>query len=399
MGKKRASLIVRAIQDGKRLNLSPAQAKARGLKGVYYIRWSENGKEVWQAVGKDHSVARVAIIRKEREFRGLATPAEVRTLQEGIDAFLGERAASQDPNTVRRWEWELNRFKTVCGKTYLRDIDREDIFSYWHSFKAEGAAPRTIYNRIQSLLTFLSNRGITGLLKKNEMPKFDEKDVDFYGETNPSELPKFFAACDPEERLAFRFFLYSGCREREVMFACWADIDFVHHTFTVQPKEDMKFRVKNGKVRAVPLPKTVIDALKTYAVVVGPRRLIFVNAKGTGPQGHFLYKCKQIAFKAGLNCGYCVNKQGKSCKDHAVCAKWSLHKFRRTWATINLLNGVSMPQLQYFIGHSDMTTLSRYLARIAAKSDLAKQMAENMVKMVDRQGSAAADMLAETIEV
>jgi integrase len=82
-----------------------------------------------------------------------------------------------------------------------------------------------------------------------------------------------------------------------------------------------------------------------------------------------------------------------------VCANWSLHKFRRTWATMHLLNGMPMPLLQNYIGHSDMETLNRYLARISAKSDLAKQLADNMAKMAMIQGTVAADVLAAAVKV
>ena len=395
---KTVSLVVRAVVDGKRVNLSPEQAKSRNLSGTFYMRWSEGGKEKWVSVGKDASAARVAVIRKEREFRGFSVTSSDVTLREAVDAFILERTASQDANSVRRWQWELNRFLTVTGKTYLREIDREDVFAYWNSYKAQGAKPRTIYNRIQALLTFLKNQGIVGLLKSNEMPSFDEKDVDYYTENNPTELTDFFAACNPEERLEFMFFLYSGCREREVMFACWNDIDFVNRTYSVRPKPDLGFRIKNGKVRLVPLPQVLIDALKTYVLIAPARRLIFVNSEG-GPEGHFLYKCKQIAFRARLNCAHCTNKQGRSCATAPVCANWSLHKFRRTWATMHLLNGMPMPLLQNYIGHSDMETLNRYLARISAKSDLAKQMADNMAKMANVQGAIAADVLAQTVKV
>jgi integrase/recombinase XerD len=204
--------------------------------------------------------------------------------------------------------------------------------------EVRGSAPRTIYNRIQILLIFLKSRGVVGLLKSEEMPLYAEKEVDYYGENNPDELRKFFAACDPEEWLAFMFFLYSGCREREVIFDCCQDIDFVNLTFTVRPKPELGFRTKNGKVRLVPLPQLLVDALKTYVLTIPSRRLIFTNSQD-GPKRRFLYKCKQVAFRAGLNCGHCVNKKGLSCTEHPVCANWSLHKFRRTWATMHLLGG------------------------------------------------------------
>jgi integrase/recombinase XerD len=398
----RVSMVVRVVVDGKRSNLSPEEAKRRDLTGTFYLRWYENGKEKWQSVGKDSTSAQMALLRKEREFRcvvaGITPPKDV-TLVDAIEAELHERQAKHDPNSVKRVRKELYNFAAVIKKQYLSEVTRGDIFVYWNWLKdAKKSAPRTIYNRVQTLMTFLKNRGVTGLLKTNEMPEYDEKDVDYYTENNPQELKRFFAACDPEERLAFMFFLHTGCREREVMFACWDDLDFVGKTLTVRPKPDLGFSTKNGKVRLVPIAQVLIDGLKTYVLTIPSRRLIFVNTEG-GPEGHFLVKCKEIALRAGLNCGHCVSKKGLSCTTHAVCSKWTLHKFRRTWATMHLLSGMPITLLQNYIGHSDLETLNRYLARISAKTETAKQMAENMAKMVAMQGSVAADVMAEAVEV
>ncbi len=52
------SSVVRATVDGKRVNLSPEQAKARNLPGTFYMRWTEGGKDKWVSVGKDASAAK-----------------------------------------------------------------------------------------------------------------------------------------------------------------------------------------------------------------------------------------------------------------------------------------------------------------------------------------------------
>lgn len=388
-----ASLIVRCTIEGKRKNLSPEEAKRRGEKGVFYMRTWEGGREKWKSLGTDPSLARVAVIRQKQ---GSVVKGS-QTVREAIDAFILERQASQDANSVRRWKWELNKFEALCGKTFLKDIDRADVYLYWNAFKQEGAAPRTIYNRVQALLTFLKSRKIVGLL--DTMPSFEEKPVDYYTEKNPIELDVFFEHCTAEEKIQFMFFLYSGCREREVMHACWNDIDFRHRTYTVCPKPELGFRTKNGGVRLVPLSGTLMAALESYrSTLTAPRRLVFVNKAGK-PEGHFLYACKQVALRAGLNCGYCVNKQGLSCKTHPVCKEWSLHKFRRTWATMHLLAGTPITLIQYYIGHSDLETLNRYLAHISAKTDLAKKMADNAAKMMNTQGGVAADLAAELVKV
>ena len=221
---------------------------------------------------------------------------------------------------------------------------------------------------------------VIGLLKHNELPKFQEKPVDYYNETNPIELDSYFSHYNPEERLAYLFFLFTGCREREAVFACWQDLDFKNRTLTIRPKPELGFRTKNGGVRVVPIPQVLVDALKTYVLTIPTRRLIFTNASG-GAEGHFLKKCKTIAAR------------------HPVCDNWTLHKFRRTWATNHMLNGVPLPVIQQWIGHSDLETLNRYLAHISAKTDLARQMADNMAKMVNLQTAVAANMMADAVKL
>jgi integrase/recombinase XerD len=44
-------------------------------------------------------------------------------------------------------------------------------------------------------------------------------------------------------------------------------------------------------------------------------RLIFPGKHG-GTNGHALRLVKQLALRAGVNCGLCVNKAGKSCTKH-----------------------------------------------------------------------------------
>ena len=74
---------------------------------------------------------------------------------------------------MRRMRKELGTFATVSKKHLLNQITRHDIFAYWTWLKdVRGSAPRTIYNRIQTPLTVLKNRGVVGLLKSSDMPEF-----------------------------------------------------------------------------------------------------------------------------------------------------------------------------------------------------------------------------------
>ena len=54
-----------------------------------------------------------------------------------------------------------------------------------------------------------------------DAPDYVEQDIRVYTQ---SDLDALFAACTPNERLLFEFFLYTGAREGEVMHAEWADL-------------------------------------------------------------------------------------------------------------------------------------------------------------------------------
>jgi len=308
-----------------------------------------------------------------------------------------ERSTQLDERSLARWRWELDLFLKVCGKTYLREVNRADCFAYMKWYQDRKKKPRTVYNRMVSLGVFLKAAKYTVdfvfLQRKDggEIPDYAEKTVDRY---TPLDLKKFFAACDSETRLRYLFFLETGCREREVMFACREDFFFEPEdsefasTYEVRPKDELGFKTKKGKTRVVPLTPRLAKALQTWFDIIGDRRLVFTNRDGR-PEGHFLYKLKNTALKAGLNCGHC--KTGKkdefgtiipgtevTCKTHPVCSHWTLHKMRRTWATMLLEQpGVNIYEVQERIGHSDLEMLQRYNAVAAARSPRARhQMAE-----------------------
>jgi len=79
--------------------------------------------------------------------------------------------------------------------------------------------------------------------------KFVEQKVRAY---RPDELKALFAAATPDEWLLFQFFLCTGAREQEVMYAEWNDIDFVDGLFTVRAKAD--WTPKDYEEREIPLP-------------------------------------------------------------------------------------------------------------------------------------------------
>jgi site-specific recombinase XerD len=88
-----------------------------------------------------------------------------------------------------------------------------------------------------------------------------------------------------------------------------------------------------------------------------------------------LEMCKEVAFRAGLNCGHCegeytvyvmrkglshADKRSYCCATSPRCANWYLHKFRHTFAT-NMLQSVDIRNLQVLLGHKNISTTEKYL--------------------------------------
>src|SRR5580704_7373719 len=89
---------------------------------------------------------------------------------------------------------------------------------------------------------FLRN-GVEKPSKIIKLPKVQRTRTKAY---NPDELSKLFAAITPEEYLRYLFFVRTGCREQEVQYATWKDLDLKELRFTVSGgKSDVAFLPKN----------------------------------------------------------------------------------------------------------------------------------------------------------
>jgi integrase len=53
--------------------------------------------------------------------------------------------------------------------------------------------------------------------------------------------------------------------------------------------------------------------------------------------------------------------------DGEECQKWTLHSFRRSYATTLDERGVSLKQIMDFLGHTDIETTMRYLGNRGMK--------------------------------
>jgi len=279
---------------------------------------------------------------------------EQRSIAAAVAEYLEETRITKKPRTFAAYSTALGYFVESCPKIYLADIDRKDALGFCAFLRdKKQQAPRSVYNKFESLMTFLKANSIRGLVGKNDWPRYVEEEPEIYSK---AELKTFFAACDPEERLWFEFFLMTGEREQEVMYTYWSDIKFGESTVRVTHKPDRGWTPKTYKEREIPVPAKLLKGLKGWKPKSDQTCMLVFPTAGCNPKLDFLDRCKAIAKRAGLNPD-----------------DFWLHKFRATFGTWALWAGVDLRTVQQWLGHSDMESTMRYL-----KPSRSQQMREKV---------------------
>jgi integrase len=314
--------------------------------GTYYIDWNESGKRIRQAVGADAQKADLERQRQESILNGKAqgmTPAngDGTMLVVAIDLFLDDYRISRAKKTWQQYRTALDYFKRSCKKRLLSEITRRDLLQFTAFLREQGLSPRTVANKFEFVMTFLKAQKVTGLLQKGDWPRYTEDEPEIY---EPEELEKFFAECDPTERLYFTFFLQAGMREQEVMHCSWDDVNLAQREVHVRYKPQYSFNPKAYKAREIPIPDSLAAALKIWKGEKERGCGLLFPTKGCRPKLDFLDTCKAVAERAGLD-----------------PSNFWLHKFRATFATTALRKGVDLRTVQKWMGHSDMESTMRYL--------------------------------------
>ena len=366
----------------------------RHTEGIYYLRYAPPGeKRRWHSVGPSADVAITSLRRKEHDLQGglldrkpashaehfIKSPTPDRQfLSAAKDRYLKNlQSLKRAPKTLSAYRNALSRFCATVGDKRLSDLTRDDLLCHMDSLRSEGLSERSIYNHIEALNFFLRDAGITGLLKKNDKPRFEQKLVTTYGE---DEIRRLLSSCDSEHRLLWEFFLFSGFRDQEVTFSTWANLDLEKKIIYTRSLPDYGFELKDHEQRAVPLPDVLLFKLAKRKKV-STSRFIFPTRNGK-PDTKLLQKLKTDARRAGLNCGHCLSRNGHKCSSAAECANWTLHKFRKTFATMHCEAQVSVKTIQAWLGHADLETTQTYLAAADMRSSRTREQVNSSFKSV-----------------
>ncbi len=370
--------------------------------GTFYLEWREAGKRLRRAVG-DHprqakealaSQAKIVSLREggmdvddapqiaeRRQLSG-------RSIKDAIDGFIEAAPLKYRRKSVAKYVNALRSFQRWTKKTHLVQLGREDVVEFMgHLVKAESLDRSTAVDKGHVIHTVFKQAGAEIHMKRGDWPRITEQERDVY---EVAQLEKLFAACTESEFALFQTFLLSGLREQEVGFLAWEDFNPRRGTLAVRQKAALGFAPKNYQERTVPVPASLVQLLQAHRKSQADGEyFIFPTAKHMKKRGlpggqrdrHMLDRLKRLAYRAGLNCGHCSGRRGGkvvTCAKSPACKRFGLHKFRHTYATILLHDGVDLVSLQKLLGHSDMESTRRYLKALQPEDLRAKIAASSL---------------------
>jgi len=368
------------------------------VKGPFFVRFTDaRGKQVWSEPQ--------GTIEKAQEFAEqtaevLAAQAKGLTVEEAQDlANIGRTPVkvavekfldlhrNDRPKTVQQYTNALKHLLANLPRKirFIDQLGTQDALNGYLKTLESGYTPKTIETRMGVLFSLLkAHRKETGVDKPSKLVRLPRVQVVKAKAYSDEEVQELFGAMTEQEWLRYKFFLDTGCREQEVQYATWDDVDFTKEKFTVTGvgKTDVNFVPKSHEERSTPLTSELVGLLKAYRKQAPSKRWLFANEDGR-PEGHFLRKFKAIAKRAGMNCGRCKTtvREGKydarhevtvTCETRPVCDRHYLHRLRKTAATRWLRKGIDIMKIKTWLGHKNLNVTQIYLSDESSSDDQAK---------------------------
>ena len=328
----------------------------RHAEGGYYICFY-NPALTWQKCGLKPADAVAAAERQRALFKAMEhgiveRPKKDQTagaIDEAVAAYLEELEAkvgngSKRPGTYNSSKQVLREFQAYCerkGKRSLSKITKLDLLNYagWAHQQSPTKSRRTANTKFIRVNQFLKAHGIF-VATNADAPKYTKNPpVLVYSE---EELGKFFAKCNARQTVIFKTFLMAGLRESELVFLTFDRLHLDRGVIRINENPKYDFMPKAYQCRDVYIPPELVEELRKLKPRSGCD-LVFPTRNGT-PNDKLLIMCKRIAKRAGME------------QDD-----WWLHRWRSTFATHCLREGMDIASLRDQMGHSDLKSIERYL--------------------------------------
>ena len=315
-------------------------------KNFYYIRFSQNGRDIRRSLGPDKFVADILAKELEHQLlhKKLKLPSRAKTtVQDWVENYMNFSKKEKAESTFRADGMRLKRFINFLSETkigYVQDID----FKILDEFKSEIAekvsrkSANNLFSLIKTMMKYALNMGMIEDDISKKIKLYRNVPKRFPRVLSPEEIELVLGVADPVMRKAILFLLYTGMRSAEFINCQWQDVEMDKELIRVECKDG--FHTKSYKPRSI----YFVQGLKEVILEI-PKRATYLFDTGAG---------KPLFTQQSL-----YGRFKKICRNCGVKGV-NIHSLRHTHATYLLEAGIEPVMVQEDMGHQDIKTTMMY---------------------------------------
>ncbi|OUS76998.1 hypothetical protein B1748_10520 [Paenibacillus sp. MY03] len=296
-----------------------------------------------------------------------------------VQSFL---AGYHRPNTIRNYERALNNFRTFIGAKSFAEVTWHDLERYktvlQHGTTANkpltASAIATLISPLRSFYKWGSNVNI-GIFEHNpasciRLPKVQvTSENHFLTQRELMNLLSYLSRKNTREWMMVLYMVILGLRVSELVQMKWSDF----HTDITESNAWLTIvNGKGGKTRQVKIPEALWKLHNDPAI-----RLCLRTSNVSRERNNRVFAITSRQVERIVH---------QTCRECGIAKKVTPHWFRHTNATLALLNGASLQQVQQTLGHAQINTTQRYLHTVdlmkKSATDFVAESMQNMMKNV-----------------
>lgn len=300
-----------------------------------------------------------------------------KTVKEHMEGWLGKYRADHRYSTYSVTEGLVrNHIVKALGDVCLAELSPSQVDALLVDMLKDGLSTRTVRYVHWILKTALEEAVSLDLIRRNVAARV-KPPRDTAKETQPlteAQVEALFREAQKSRLFAaFATMLYTGLRRGELLALKWSDIDFenmVLHVRRALVKAKGKVTVTDGKTenaqRSIPLSPALIEVLRRHKVQQAKERLeAGPKWKDTG----FIFTSKLGTFIYPDNL---TSRYLAPILERAGLKGIHPHRFRHTFATWCVMNGIDIKKVSDWLGHYDEAFTFRKYHHLMPGRDTAK---------------------------
>jgi site-specific recombinase XerD len=323
---------------------------------VWYIRYSFQGKDKWEAIGPSKRQAELVLAKRKvdiREGKYFPTSKGLKwTYGQLLDRYLEYAKVAKKASTYETDTYWAKHLRQAFGNLSLKDVTPDKVATYLENKLADGMKPATVAHHLALL-----KHSFTMAVKWELLPTNPLRDVRLPVKVNnarlrylsPEEITRLLAACPAHLRPIVLTGLHTGMRKSEILTLRWEQVNL-----------DQRFVLltdtKNGDKRGVPLNTTMLN----------PLRDLQAEQERSGLSSPWVFP----NLLTGQPYRRDANTAWRTARKKAGIANLHFHDTRHTTASHLRIQGADLLTIQEILGHKDLRMTTRY-AHVAPTHRLA----------------------------